>query len=274
MHATWNYLAKQSNGGFAFVWLYMLVSAVVYMPAVAVVFIVQDVHLGWMEMAFITGSAIIHIAYALTLQKGYKIGDLSLVYPIARGTGPMLVAVAAFFIFDERLSTLGTIGIILIVGSIFIITGGPQAIRNAKTLIPLLYGLLIGLFISGYTLLDKGAVDIMMISPIILNYGGIIIQLIILGPIAKKRWNDIRINWREHKKEAIGVGILSPLAYILVLTAMTFTPVSHVAPVREISILIGTIIGTRILKEGFGIRRIIAAGTMVIGVAAVALSGG
>src|SRR5699024_3683138 len=110
---------------------------------------------GWIEAAFILGSALIHIAYALTLQKGYKIGDLSLVYPVARGTGPMIVAIAVIFIFNERLSTLGTLGVILIIGSIFIITGGLQAVRKAKTLVPILYGPLIGLFISGYTLLDK-----------------------------------------------------------------------------------------------------------------------
>src|SRR5699024_8690671 len=99
-------------------------------------------------------------------------------------------------------------------------------------------------------------------------------QLIILGPIARKRWSDVRYDWKHHRKEVIGVGILSPLAYILVLTAMSFTQVSHVAPVREISILIGTIIGTKILREGFGIRRLVAATTMVIGVVAVAVSGG
>ena len=274
MHATWNYLAKQSKSGFSFVWLYTLIGTIVYIPAVAVVLKVQDVSFGWMEAAFILGSALIHIAYALTLQKGYKIGDFSLVYPVARGTGPMIVAIAAVFIYDEHLTTLGTIGVVFIIGSIFVITGGFQAIRDAKTLVPLLYGLLIGLFISGYTLLDKGAVSVMLISPIILNYGSNLMQLIILGPIAKRRWGDIRHDWKYHRKEAIGVGILSPLAYILVLTAMSFTQVSHVAPVREISILIGTMIGTRILKEGFGTRRIIAASTMVIGVIAVALSGG
>lgn len=274
MHATWNYLAKQSGGGFSFVWLYTLVGTVVYIPAVAVVFMVQDVSIGWMEAAFILGSGIIHIAYALTLQKGYKIGDFSLVYPVARGTGPMIVAVAAVFIYDEHLTALGTMGVIFIIGSIFVITGGLQAIRDAKALVPLLYGLLVGVFISGYTLLDKGAVSVMMISPILLNYGSNLAQLIILGPIAKRKWSDVRYDWAHHRTEVIGVGILSPLAYILVLTAMTFTQVSHVAPVREISILIGTIIGTKILREGFGVRRVIAATTMVIGVIAVAVSGG
>lgn len=273
MHATWNYLAKKSKGGFSFVLLHTLVSTIVYFPAVVIVFIVQDVSIGWMEAAFILGSALIHIAYALTLQKGYKIGDFSLVYPVARGTGPMIVAVAAVFIYDEHLTALGTFGVICIIGSIFVITGGPRAIRDAKTLVPLLYGLLIGLFISGYTLLDKGAMSVMLISPIILNYGSNLIQLIILSSIAKRKWSHVRYEWKHHPKEAIGVGILSPLAYILVLTAMTFTQVSHVAPVREISIVIGTIIGTKILHEGFGIRRIIAAGTMVIGVIAVAVSG-
>lgn len=274
IHAIWNYLAKQSNGGFVFVWLYMLVGVIVYAPVVAFVLIAQNNHIGWVELAFILGSGLIHVAYALSLQKGYKIGDLSLVYPIARGTGPMIVALSALFIFDEHLSLLGVTGVIIIVISIFILTGGIKAIREAQNFTPLLYGVLIGLFISGYTLLDKGGVSVLLISPIILNYGGIVVQFLILSFTAIRSWDEVRENWQQHKLEVVGVGILNPLAYILVLTAMSFTPVSHVAPVREISILIGTIIGTKILSEGFGKRRIIAAGTMVIGVIAVAVSSG
>src|SRR5699024_8105800 len=142
-----------------------------------------------------------HIAYALTLQKGYKIGDFSLVYPVARGTGPMIVAIAAVFIYDEHLTTLGTIGVVFIIGSIFVITGGFQAIRDAKTLVPLLYGLLIGLFISGYTLIDMGAVSVMLISPIILNYGSNLMQLIILSLIAKSLWGDLRYDWRNYRND-------------------------------------------------------------------------
>ncbi len=271
MHATWNYLAKRSAGGYTFVWLYMAVSIVVYAPFVIGLLMLMEHHIGWMELGFMAGSAAIHLAYSLLLQKGYKIGDLSLVYPVCRGTGPLLVAIAAVFIYDEQLTTLGIIGIALITCSIFVITGGMQAIKKANTFVPLLYGLLIGVLIASYTLLDKGAVSVVMISPLLLTYGSMIGQVLVLSPFVLRRRSEISREWRLHWKEAIGVGVLNQLAYILVLTAMTFTPVSHVAPVREMSIVIGTIMGSRMLSEGFGARRIAAAGTMVAGVIAVAL---
>lgn len=87
-----NYLAKRSEGGFAFMWLYMIISTIAYAPLIAGMFILTEIHIGWLEVGFIAGSAVIHLAYSLLLQKGYKIGDFSLVYPVCRGTGPLLVS--------------------------------------------------------------------------------------------------------------------------------------------------------------------------------------
>lgn len=272
MHATWNYLAKRSEGSFTFVWLYMVVSLIVYAPFVVLIVIFQGITIGWLEIGLIAGSAIIHLAYALTLQKGYTVGDLSLIYPVARGTGPMLVAIIAVFIYDEQLNVVGIIGISLIILSVFILTGGLNVLKQSTSILPLAYGLLVGIMIAAYTLLDKGAVSVFLISPLLLNYGSIIGQLILLSPFAKKHWKMVKADWKNHRKEAIGIGVLNPLAYILILTTMIFTPVSHVAPVREVSILIGTVMGMRLLSEGFGKRRIIAAGIMLVGIVAVALS--
>ncbi|GIN89431.1 DMT transporter permease [Siminovitchia terrae] len=272
MHATWNYLAKQSEGGFIFVWLYMAVSTIVYLPFVIGFFFISEVHFGWMEFVFIFGSAIVHMAYALTLQKGYRVGDLSIVYPLARGSAPMLIAVAAFFLFEERLSIIGMIGISFIVLSIFILTGDLRRFKQNNSGKAVFYGLLTGLLISFYTLLDKGAVSFILISPLLLNYGSILGQFLLMTPLALKEKEKVKKEWDMNKKKAIGVGILSPLAYILVLITMQFTPVSHVAPVREISILIGTVLGTKVLTEGMGVRRPAAAVIMVIGIISVALS--
>lgn len=272
MHASWNYLAKRSKGGVGFVWLYTMVSTVIYAPFVIYILIYQEISIGWIELGIIAGSAGVHLAYALTLQKGYRVGDFSLIYPIARGTGPMLVAISAIFLYDERLTPVGIIGIILIILSVFIITGGLRVLKQSSSVPPLAYGLLVGILIAGYTLLDKGAVSVFLIPPLLLNYGGIIGQLIILTPFAKRNWKEIQADWKNHRKEAIGVGVLNPLAYILILTTMVFTPVSYVAPVREVSILIGAIMGMVLLSEGFGKRRIIAAGIMVVGIVAITLS--
>lgn len=272
MHAIWNYLAKQSQGGSIFVWLYMAVSTVVYFPFAAGYFFLYEVHMGWVELGFILGSAVIHLVYALTLQRGYKVGDLSVIYPLARGSAPLLIAVAAFLIYDERLSFPGIMGIALIVASVFILTGDVRNFKRTNGVKPIAYGLMIGIFIAGYTLWDKGAVSTFFIPPLLLNYGTFLGQFLFLTPFAWKNRGKIKEEWEMNRMKAAGVGILNPLAYILVLTTMKFAPVSYVAPVREISILIGTVMGAKMLTENAGIRRYIAAVIMVIGVMSIAFS--
>src|SRR5690625_6308615 len=98
-------------------------SSIIYAPIVVVVFLIQPFSFGWIHLFMIIASAIIHLMYSLILQKGYQKGDLSLVYPIARGTGPLIVAVMALFLFDEHLTWLGVTGISLIILGVFVITG-------------------------------------------------------------------------------------------------------------------------------------------------------
>lgn len=272
MHATWNYYAKISNGGKAFVWLYQAIGAVLYAPIVIVFFFTQDLSLTWLEIGFMILSGVLHLSYSLILQKGYKEGDLSLVYPVARGMAPIIVSVFAVIIFNEHISKLGMVGIALIIISVFIISGGLKVFKSRKASISIIYGLLTSLAIASYTLFDKGALTVMMISPLLLHYGSIVLQLLILTPFMKDNWKQVRHDWMYYKKEAIGVGVLQPFAYILILITMTFTPVSYVAPVREISIVVGALLGTYLLKEGFGQRRLIASVIMFIGIAIIALS--
>lgn len=272
MHATWNYLSKRVQGGIAFTWLFMAISAVLYAPFAIAVILFRQPHIDWLDVLFILGSTLIHLIYFLVLQKGYKVGDLSAVYPIARGTGPILAAVAAIFIYNERPTAIEFAGIFLIVLSVFFLTGGLKVLRSSAALLPLMYGLAVGVIIAGYTLLDKGSVSVLLIPPLLYNYGSILGQFILLSPLAVRRRKEIRREWMVHRKEALGIAVLSPLAYILVLTAMVFTPVSHVAPVREVSILIGAIMGTRLLSEGLGKQRLAAAAAMVAGVIIVAVS--
>ena len=90
-------------------------------------------------------------------------------------------------------------------------------------------------------------------------------------PIGLRHRAEAAAVWREHWRAVLGIAILSPLAYILVLTALATTPVSYIAPAREISILIAAILGARLLAEGDTTRRLTAASTMVLGVVALAL---
>lgn len=266
IHATWNYLSKRAGGGVPFVWLFMAISSVAYAPLAIGIILYQKPQFSWIDWLLIIGSMLVHLLYFVALQKGYKIGEFSVVYPVARGTGPMISSFAAVFVFSEHITIMTFLGIIFIVSSVFLLTGGTNIFKNFKSLAPVIYGLIIGTAIAGYTIIDKGAVSIRLISPLLLEYFGSLGQFILLTPYAIKQWKEVRFEWKQHRVEAFGVGILHSLAYILVLTAMVFAPVSHIAPLREISILIGALMGAKLLSEEFGTRRLIATGIMVVGV--------
>src|ERR687898_16853 len=151
-HATWNLLAKRvGDGGAAFVWLFGVCSLVIYAPLAVVVVLVVGPHLGPVEYLFMFGSGVLHLGYFVLLQRGYAVGDLSLVYPLARGTGPLLATAAAIVLFDERPSALAFVGIGLITAGVFVLTSEPGSVRKAGWGEGVLYGLLTGAFIAAYT---------------------------------------------------------------------------------------------------------------------------
>ncbi len=270
-HAAWNFLAKRARGGATFVWLVATLSAVLYAPFAIGIIIFQQLQLGWIDLVFISGSAVLHLTYFLLLQRGYHSGDLSLVYPLARGTGPMLSTIAAILFFGERPTPLAIVGALFIGAGVLLLTSVPRDPQHIQARWAMLYGLLTGMLIAVYTLWDKHAVSILLIPPLVLDYGANFGRMVLLAPLALHRRKQVRVEWHAHRWEVLGVAVLSPLAYILVLTALISTPVSYVAPAREISILIGATMGARLLAEGHVSRRLTAASAMVIGAIALAI---
>ncbi|MGN6809666.1 MAG: EamA family transporter [Thermomicrobiales bacterium] len=270
-HATWNLFAKRASGGATFVWLVDALAMVIYAPFTLVIVLRGGLAFGWVAFGFIAGSAALHLAYFLLLQQGYRLGDLSLVYPLARGTGPMLATIVAIALFGERPTPLALAGAVLIVGGVFVLTGGGGGWggRHARKAVG--FALLTGVVIASCTLWDKRAVSALAIPPLVLNWALGVVRCALLTPVVLRQPAKVRAEWRAHRREALVVAVLSPLAYILVLTALVFTPVSYVAPAREIGILIGVIFGARLLAEGYARRRLLAAGAMVLGIAALAL---
>lgn len=270
-HATWNLYAKRASGGPAFVWLSEVTSALLFAPIAIPIIIYLQPHFGWIEILFIGGSAVFHTVYFLLLQQGYRVGDLSLVYPLARGTGPMLSTIAAVLIFGERPSFLALSGAFFIVAGVFILTGGTRLFKGGSARWAIIYGLLTGLLIAAYTLWDKQAVSTFMLPPIFFYYFSSLCRVSLLTPLALRMRDKVKTEWHIHRREAFVVAILSPLSYFLVLTALVFTPVSYVAPAREISILIGTVMGARLLAEGDVFRRLSATSIMLVGIVALAV---
>lgn len=270
-HATWNLLAKRVGGGPAFVWLFGVVALCVYAPLAAGVALLQRPHIGGIQVVFLGGTSVLHVAYFLALQHGYRAGDLSLVYPLARGTGPLLSSAAAIVVFGERPTPVAIAGTVLIGLGIFLLTGSPVSLRKAGARRAIGFALLTGVIIAGYTLWDKRAVSALGIPPVLFDWCGNLGRVLILTPVALGRFDEVRRLWQDHRREVLVMAVLTPLSYILVLTALVFTPVSYIAPAREISILVGTVMGARLLAEGDAARRLAAAGAMVVGVAALAI---
>jgi drug/metabolite transporter (DMT)-like permease len=271
VHATWNFLNKHAGGHATFTWLVAVMSSLLYAPATITIIEVWQLDINFVTVGLMAGSAALHTAYFVLLNQGYRVGDLSLVYPLARGTGPLLSSIAAILFLGERPSLIAVCGALLIIGGTIVLTTNLSRLRQSDARDPLLYALITGLFIAAYTLWDKQAVSHFKIAPLVLDWGANVGRALFLTPIALKYSNETITEWREHKYEAISCAVLVPLAYILVLTAMRFTPVSYVAPAREISILIGTAMGTRLLGESDARRRLVGAGAMVLGVVGLAI---
>jgi drug/metabolite transporter (DMT)-like permease len=251
------------------VWLYTASSALVYAPAALVLVLVDRPHVGMLELGFMGGTAVLHACYFLSLQKGYQASDLSLVYPLARGTGPLLASFGAIALFGERPTPVALAGVVLVtLGALSLARSGRVAERAASGLA---FGLLTGVLIAAYTLWDKHAVDALAIPPLLYDWGNNVGRTLVLLPLGVARKREVGELWRTKRRYVLGIGVLSSLAYILVLTALAYTPVSYVAPTREVSIVIGTLLGTHVLREGDGMRRLIAAITIVIGVVALGI---
>lgn len=271
LHALWNLLAKRARGGIPFTWLFSLLTVVLWAPIIAVYMIVWRPTLGWLALLFMLGSATIHLAYFLMLQRGYRHGDLSVVYPLARGTGPLLSMVGAVLLLGERPTWLAVVGALLIIAGVFAIAGGPDMLRRRTAVSGVSYGLMTGLLIATYTLWDKYAVSAVLVAPLLLDYGSSFGRTLLLLPAIRTRTAEVRYEWQVHRWEAIGISVLSSLAYILVLTAMITAPVSYIAPARELSILFGALLGTWLLKEGNMRGRMLAATVMVAGIILLSL---
>jgi drug/metabolite transporter (DMT)-like permease len=153
------------------------------------------------------------------------------------------------------------------------LAGGPRRLRASgpEAAEAVGYALATGVFIAGYTLWDKHAVGSIGLSPIVYFWGTIASNALLLTPVVLRRPGEARRTWRANREAILGVAVLSPLAYVLVLYALVSTPVSYVAPAREVSILIGAALGAQLLGEGDVRRRLACAGAIVLGIAALAV---
>ncbi len=272
LHAVWNLLAKRVPSGLPFVWCVSATSAVVSAPIAVVVWAIERPVIGGRQLLFVGVSGSLHAVYFLALQRGYRHGDLSIVYPIARGTGALLAGLAGLLFLDETADVLSVSGILLAAGGMFALTGGGHAVRGRELASGTEWGALTGSAIAAYTLSDRYAVTTLGMPPLVQYPMTVVALTALLSPFAVRRRDDVRAIWRAHRSAVVGVAVISTVAYVLVLVALTFAPVSFVAPARELSIVIAVALGARVLGEVDVRRRFVAAGVVVAGIALLTVS--
>jgi drug/metabolite transporter (DMT)-like permease len=267
-HAAWNFFAKQARGGLPFVWLAGLCATLAYALPAGIQLVLSDDAISAAGVAFMAGSGCLHSIYFTTLQRGYAVGDLSVVYPLARGTGPALSVLAAVVIFGERPGAVALVGAALVVAGVLSLAGGGH---RTPTRASLVFALLTGVTIAAYTLWDAHAVQDLAQPALAYYWGSEVTRAFVLAVPALRDREGLRIALAHDRRAILAVGLLSPLAYILVLVALTLAPVSVVAPGREASIVIASLLGTRVLGEGDSRLRALAAVTILAGIACLAV---
>jgi len=267
-HAGWNALSKRAPGGAPFVWTQMVVGSVCMVPVAAVgIWLDDGARVSFAIVLLGIASGCLHTLYFVLLQRGYATGDLSLVYPLARGTGPIFATAGAIAILGEQPGPLALAGTCAIAVGVVLLL----ATRGIGRGPALVYALTTGLLIGIYTVWDGHAVRASHAEPLFYLLITNLTIVAALTPTALRHRSTVRLLARDYRGVVVAVGVLSPFAYALVLFATRLAGVAYVAPVREVSILIGAVIGTHYYREHGGWQRIAGAAAIVGGVIALAL---
>lgn len=266
-------MKRAGTSGTAFIAATLLVGVVVFAPF-GVAALVTTPPASWQAAVLILGSAALQVGYFMLLQRGYRLADVGVVYPVARGVGPLLSVAAAVAVLGERPALLALGGAILVVAGVVTIGTagvGTTAADPARRWRGVRYGVAVGVVIAAYTLWDASAVTVADLNPVGYYWLSMIVQLIVLGGLAARAPATAVATVRAHPIAAIIVGLLSPLAYVAVLFAYQLAPVSIVAPAREVSVVLIALAGWMLFREPNPVRRLFGSAVVLGGIALLAL---
>lgn len=273
LHASYHLFYKRSLDKQVFVWWLLLVSIVAYSPFV----VTRPLHIPSLGWACMLASSVAEIAYFVSMGKAYQSGDLSVAYPLARGSAPLFITLWATLFLKERLTALGLAGILLIAGGLYFVNA-----RSAGDLWepfhqlgnPLSrWALVTGFCISLYSTIDK--VGIKYVPPFVYIYLVLLAALIAFTPyiLLSGKKASIAAEWRANKAGILVSGMAALLTYYLVLLAMRLSYVSYVGSVREMSVVFGAFLGSTLLGEGYGRIRVLASALVFLGMLLIGMGG-
>lgn len=251
LHAIWNFVARRNAGNLTIFWWSLWISCVLLLPFVAGVATAQGIHEFQVMLQtgafFILTTGIIHSFYFLLLARAYEHGEISVIYPVARGSGIGLTGFLGWLLLGESLALIGIIGICLICFGI--LSMGASVIRQ-KNFAKQGFGsaLGVGATIVSYSLVDK--VGVSFVHPIVYIFGMFLLSAILITPIVVLRdrgrlFHQLIETWRPIMLISVG----STGAYLMILFAMTVGEVGYIVALREFAVVIGAVLGVVFLKE-------------------------
>lgn len=271
LHTAWNYLVKKVRAKQIFTWWTLVIGCVFYIPLI---------WLHWpipvQVWPYALASALAETIFFIALLRAYENGDFSLVYPIARGAAPAMLAIWALIFLGERPRPMGAAGLcVLIIG--VTIVGGANLLKGRSTINVSLRGmsaaLLISFWISVYSTIDGAAVRIMAPQ----SYAALVLTLtaVFLAPVIFSRYGTraIAAELRENLLRIFAVAFMMLATFIFVLQAFTLSHVSYVAAAREMSVILAAFVGWRFMGEEFGSIRTIGSVLIFLGILCIAVAG-
>ncbi|MEW6398286.1 MAG: DMT family transporter [Bacillota bacterium] len=290
LHAAWNMLLKTARGGMAFTIIMLTATVVLYLPGFL---IVHDLG-GFTRKAWLcaVGSGAVHGLYFTLLSISYSRADLSLAYPVARGSGAALAALGGTAILGERPDATGWTGIgaVLVgMGVLWVsehvdghLRSVPGASRRRPQGIPgLCWALGTGVSIATYSLVDKVGVSVshpFAYVYLVMAFAAVIILFVSLGQqrcaaAGGRGWREGLVSeWNRNGTRAVAAGFFMLFTYLLVLFAMRASKLSYVAPLRESSVLFSMLLGRLVLKEPISAHRWAAGAAICLGVVLLGLA--
>lgn len=267
LHAGWNLLAKRARDPFAFLWIAMAL-ALVWLGPLALLRHPESLALALVPCGI---SAVVHGLYFTTLGEAYRQGELSTVYPIARGLGVGLAPLLAIVVSAEWPSLQASVGIAVIVLAIFSLARPvPGVLRTQSSTRGAWLAIATGPLIAIYSVVDHHGVE--AADPIPYLAASNLGALILSAPLAWRRREALVSEWRTSRGALFAAATVSLTAYLLVLYAFRLAPTAYVVATRETSIVVATIFGRVWLGEGVTRARALAVAAIVVGAVIIALS--
>ena len=273
LHASYHLFYKRSLDKQAFVWCLLLVTVVAYFP----LFVTRPLSLPPLGWACVLASGLAEVAYFASMGQAYQTGDLSVAYPLARGSAPLFITLWATLFLREQLTPLGLMGILLIAGGLYLINARSwgdlwKPLRRLGS--PLSrWALFTGFCISVYSIIDK--VGTKYVPPFAYIYLVLLVTFLAftLYILLSGKKASIAAEWRANKIGILVAGVADLLTYYLVLLAMRLSYVSYVGSVREMSVVFGAFLGRTLLREGYGRIRVLASVLVFLGILLIGVGG-